>query len=181
MAVLFYIAFMTKNILILLSHPDYEHSVANRALIDAVSDIPGLTVHHLEKSGRNGIFDLDKEMELLRRADLIVWQFPLYWYSCPASLRDWQDQVLSPIVYGPDNFIKNKFVQIAFTAGSRESAFRAGDIIGYTPAEMLRPLQMTVNASGMRYLPPFGVFEARDIPADDLKKASIVYKNLLLK
>lgn len=172
---------MAKNILILLSHPDFEHSVANKALINAVSDIPGLTVHHLEKSERNGIFDLDREKELLRSANLIVWQFPLYWYSCPASLRDWQDQVLSPIVYGSDNFLKDKFVQIAFTAGSRESAFRAKDIIGYTPTEMLRPLQMTVNASGMRYLPPFGVFEARNITADDLKKASIVYKNLLLK
>lgn len=172
---------MQKNILLLLSHPDYEHSVANKTLIDAVSDIPGLTVHHLETECKGGLFDLDQEMELLRKADLIVWQFPLYWYSCPASLRNWQDQVLSPIVYGPDNFLKDKFVQIAFTAGSRESAFRAGDIVGYTPAEMLRPLQMTVNASGMRYLPPFGIFEAREISVDALKKASTVYKNLLLK
>jgi len=172
---------MTKNILILLSHPDYENSVANKVLIDAIKYIPGVFVHHLDSVRKDGFYDLKTETELLRKADIIVWQFPLYWYSCPASLRDWQDQILSPIVYGPDNFIKNKFVQIVFTAGSRESAYQAGGITGYTPSEMLRPLQMTVNASGMHYLPPFSIFEARDIKKEDLEKASLVYRNLLLR
>ena len=49
-----------------------------------------------------GIFDVPSELEALRRCSLLVWQFPLYWYSAPAILRQWQDQVLSAAVYGAD-------------------------------------------------------------------------------
>ena len=108
-------------------------------------------MHHLEKSVRNGIFDLDREKELLRSTNLIVWQFPLYWVQLPASLRDWQDQVLSPIVYGSDNFLKDKFVQIAFTAGSvnRRSRICQGYHRLHAHGDA-RPLQMTVNIPGMQ-------------------------------
>ncbi|MDR1759304.1 MAG: NAD(P)H-dependent oxidoreductase, partial [Fibrobacter sp.] len=109
----------------------------------------------------------------------IVWQFPLYWYSVPSALRDWQDQVLSAIVYGKENFLKGKSVLAAFTAGAAEKTFRAGDLNGFGADEMLRPLQMTVNAAGMRWLPPFGVYGCGTITDTELAEAAVRYKERL--
>jgi len=171
---------MSQSLLLLLAHPNIANSKANNALVNAVKDIPGVTFRHLEAHKKNGLFDLQKETDLLRNAAIIIWQFPLYWYSCPSALRDWQDQVLSPIVYGPDNFLKGKRVQVVFTAGARQTAFRAGDILGFTPDEMLRPLQMTTNAALMQWLPPFTVFGAGEMSAEALEKTCAEYRALVL-
>lgn len=39
--------------------------------------------------------DVQEEQRKLREADLIVFQFPLWWYSLPAMLKGWIDRVFS--------------------------------------------------------------------------------------
>lgn len=39
--------------------------------------------------------DTPYEQALLREHDVIVFQHPLYTYSCPALLKEWLDRVLS--------------------------------------------------------------------------------------
>jgi glutathione-regulated potassium-efflux system ancillary protein KefG len=171
---------MSHSLLLLLAHPDFVNSKANKALVTAVQNLPGVNFHHLDLHRQNGHFDVLSETVSLRKAEIIIWQFPLYWYSCPSALRDWQDQVLSPIVYGPENFLKGKQVLVVFTAGARQTAFRAGDILGFTPDEMLRPLQMTTNAALMQWLPPFTVFGAGEMSAEALEKTCVEYRELVL-
>ena len=37
----------------------------------------------------------DKEHELLEAADRVILQFPFYWYSSPALLKEWEDEVIT--------------------------------------------------------------------------------------
>ncbi len=39
--------------------------------------------------------DIPREQALLREHEVIVFQHPLYTYSCPALLKEWLDRVLS--------------------------------------------------------------------------------------
>ncbi|MDR1759799.1 MAG: NAD(P)H-dependent oxidoreductase, partial [Fibrobacter sp.] len=98
--------------LILLAHPQIANSKANKVLAQAAGALPNAKIFHLDalKTEGGGAFNVPEETEKLRQTDLIVWQFPLYWYSVPSALRDWQDQVLSAIVYGKENFLKGKSV-----------------------------------------------------------------------
>ena len=109
---------MTHQILILLSHPNASNSVFNKYLVDINKKCPDFCFHHLDKNRVNGYFDLEAEKKLLQESKAIVWQFPIYWYNAPSSMRDWQDQVMSPIVYSADNFLKGKPVRVVFTAGA---------------------------------------------------------------
>ena len=37
----------------------------------------------------------DKEHKLLEAADRVILQFPFYWYSSPALLKEWEDEVIA--------------------------------------------------------------------------------------
>ncbi len=42
--------------------------------------------------------DVQRHLQLLQAADLVILQFPLWWFAAPAILKGWLDRVL---VYGP--------------------------------------------------------------------------------
>jgi putative NADPH-quinone reductase len=94
--------------LILLSHPDYANSRANRMLVEAAAALPEVQVAHLEEFYPDGRIDLDLEVARLIAARHIVLQFPVQWYSTPPLLKAWQDAVLTRMFYikaetrGPD-------------------------------------------------------------------------------
>lgn len=149
---------MEKRITIFVSHPNFDNSLCNKHLEKVVLNNDLFRVHHLDKKMEKGYFDLEAEKALLRESDGIVWQFPIYWYNSPASLREWQDQVLSPIVYSSDNFLKGKPVMVVFTAGAGEEQYSHEGLNRYTAEEMLRPFEMTANASGMVWKKPLGFY-----------------------
>ena len=173
---------MTHQILILLSHPNVSNSVFNKYLVDINKNCPDFCFHHLDKNRVNGYFDLDAEKKLLRESKAIVWEFPIYWYNSPASLRDWQDQVMSPIVYSADNFLKGMPVRVVFTAGAAAEHYTHEGLNRYTADEMLIPFEMTANAAGMKWMKPLGLYGCSpDMPKAALEKAAQEYRNSLLE
>lgn len=147
-----------KHTKILLSHPNISNSVMNKHLADILTKKENFSIRHLDKMRENGSFDLEAEKKFIADADTIIWQFPLYWYSCPSSLRDWQDQVMSAIVYSANNILKGKSVQVIFTAGAGKENYCREGLNYYTTDEMLRPLEMTAKAAGMVWKEPIGIF-----------------------
>lgn len=62
-------------------------------------------------------------MDLLKNADKIIFQFPLFWFSTPALLKEWQDRVLTAILYGENKeLLKDKKFQIVTTLGGAQDA-----------------------------------------------------------
>ncbi|RYE35767.1 MAG: NAD(P)H oxidoreductase, partial [Sphingobacteriales bacterium] len=82
------------RVLILFAHPAFEKSRVHRPMVKQVLKLEGITFHDLYESYPDYDIDLDREQELLLRHDVIVFQHPFYWYSCPAILKQWQDLVL---------------------------------------------------------------------------------------
>ena len=173
---------MTHQILILLSHPNASNSVFNKYLVDINKKCPDFCFHHLDKNRVNGYFDLEAEKKLLQESKAIVWQFPIYWYNAPSSLRDWQDQVMSPIVYSANNFLKGKPVRVVFTAGAAAEHYTHEGLNRYTADEMLIPFEMTANAAGMKWMKPLGFYGCGpDMPKAALEKAAQEYERSLLE
>jgi NAD(P)H dehydrogenase (quinone) len=105
--------------------------------------------------------DIQEELDKLLRADLVIFSFPLYWFSMPAIMKGWFDRVLvSGVCYGGKRFydqggLKGKKALLAFTCGGRPHMLVEGGIHGPIN-EMLRPiLRGTLAYTGMTVLPPF--------------------------
>lgn len=86
--------FQASRTLVLLAHPHLDRSRVNAALAAVARESPGVLVHDLYAAYPDGGIDVGREQRLLGEHDLIVLQFPFYWYSVPPFLKQWLDEVL---------------------------------------------------------------------------------------
>jgi NAD(P)H dehydrogenase (quinone) len=105
--------------------------------------------------------DIQAEIEKLKWCDLLIFNFPMYWFSVPAILKGWIDRVfVSGFCYGGKRFydqggLKGKKGLLAFTLGGREHMFGQDKIHGEMQT-MLRPiLRGSMAYVGLSVLPPF--------------------------
>jgi glutathione-regulated potassium-efflux system ancillary protein KefG len=152
-----------KKVLLLCAHPSLERSEVNRELLMASQAIEGITVVDLYREYCTFQIDINREQERLLAHDVIVFMFPLYWYSTPSLLKEWQDLVLEyGFAYGPEGeALKGKLFLCALTAGGAEEAYCAMGYNQYSLRELLRPLEQTANLCGMHFLAPYALYGAR--------------------
>jgi putative NADPH-quinone reductase len=130
---------MTQT-LILLFHPDLERSKANAALQAAARTVPGAVVWDLHARYSDGVIDMiadgEAEARALLKADRIVLQFPIQWYSTPALLKTWQDAVLTRMYYihaaTEGDRLAGTPLMIAATAGNTAAAYGRGGANHFT-------------------------------------------------
>ncbi|WP_036819048.1 NAD(P)H-dependent oxidoreductase, partial [Photobacterium sanctipauli] len=152
-----------KKILILFAHPSPSRSEANLPLFKSSRGLPGVTVVDLYHEYPTLHINIDREQKRLLDHDVIVFMFPMYWYSTPAILKEWQDLVLEyGFAYGKDGTALNgKTFLCALTAGGTQAAYHADGHNNYTVRELLHPIEQTANLIGMHYLAPFVLFDSR--------------------
>lgn len=119
---------------------------------------------HAYRNGTQSV-DIAQEQEKLRWADVLILQFPLWWYSMPAILKGWVDRVYAyGFAYGVgehsdlrwgDRFgegtLAGKRAMVVVTAGGWESHYSARGINGPID-DILFPIN-----HGILYYPGFDV------------------------
>uniref|UniRef100_A0A3B3QA84 Ribosyldihydronicotinamide dehydrogenase [quinone] n=1 Tax=Paramormyrops kingsleyae TaxID=1676925 RepID=A0A3B3QA84_9TELE len=123
--------------------------------------------------------DIKAEHQKVREAQLIIFQFPMYWFSVPAILKGWIDRVLTQgfafslqNMYSNGNF-KDKKVILSFTTGSTEGMFLPDGVHGDINV-VLWPLQSgTLYFCGFQVLPP-QIFWAPGHSPPETQKAMLV-------
>lgn len=152
-------ALRSRRILVLFAHPALHKSRVNRRLVDAVRDLPGITIHELYEAYPDLDIDVSYEQELCERHDLIVMHHPFFWYSTPAILKEWQDLVLEHgWAYGTEGrALEGKLMMSAVTTGGRGEAYQPEEFNRFTIRQFLAPIEQTAALCRMEYLPPFVV------------------------
>jgi glutathione-regulated potassium-efflux system ancillary protein KefG len=152
--------------LVILSHPTLDRSRAHAQLADAIRGVPGVEVRHLEALYPDGRIDVAAEQAAAARADPIVFQFPLYWYSTPPLLKRWQDEVLAfGWSYGPGGTaLRGKTLQVVTTTGGAAETYASGGYNLYPVRELLRPLEVTAHLMGMAFAAPLVLHGVPNIP-----------------
>ncbi|KAL4622915.1 NAD(P)H dehydrogenase quinone 1-like, partial [Arapaima gigas] len=80
--------------------------------------------------------DITEEQHKVKEANLIIFQFPLYWFSMPAILKGWVDRVFTNgFAYTPEKMynegiFKHKKAILSFTTSAYESMCCADGIHG---------------------------------------------------
>ncbi|MCE7535818.1 NAD(P)H-dependent oxidoreductase [Aliivibrio fischeri] len=171
-----------KKVLILFAHPSQHRSEVNVALIKQAKKIEHVTVVDLYHDYPKFNIDIDKEQKQLLDHDVVIFQFPLYWYSTPAILKEWQDMVLEyGFAYGTDgNALKGKTFLCAITAGGKEEAYQTNGYNQFTIRELLHPLEQMASLTHMEYIAPLVLFGARTALEDDrIERHTERFKTLL--
>lgn len=151
---------MRKNkILILFAHPLYEKSHAHKALIKHIPKTENIKFHDLYELYPEFNINIKYEQELLQEYDIIIWQHPMYWYSCPPILKQWIDMVLEyNWAYGSKgDSLRNKLIFQVITTGGKKENYNATGTDRYTIQDLLQPFNQTAKVCKMIYLPPYVV------------------------
>ena len=121
--------------------------------------------------------DVAAEQAVLAAADRIVLQFPMYWYSTPPLLKQWEDDVLAyGWAYGSTGTaLHGKELGIAVSPGAPASSYERAGEARYTVHELMRPLQATSALIGTRFLVPFITAGTLTLSDEDLEKQAESY------
>ena len=157
-------------ILVVFAHPYPGRSRACAALLDAVRGLPALEVRSLYDLYPD--FDVDRaaEQAALERAHLVVWLHPVFWYTVPALMKHWFDEVLvRGFAYGPGGTaLAGKDVLWAMTTGGDDASYAPAGR-HHHPFEAFVPVvEQTARYCGMNWLAPFVVHGAHAVPAESL-------------
>jgi NAD(P)H dehydrogenase (quinone) len=129
--------------------------------------------------------DIRAEQDKLRAADVLVLQFPLWWYSVPAILKGWIDRVFAKgFAYGiadpehpgrtlryGDGPLSGRRAQVITTVGSPAPAMGPRGINGRLDQVLFPLLHGTLFYVGMDVLPPLAVHGADRVSDDDYSTA----------
>jgi glutathione-regulated potassium-efflux system ancillary protein KefG len=147
----------SRRILILFAHPALRKSRINRRLIAEARKLSGITVRDLYEEYPDFMIDVKAEQALLESHDVILFQHPFYWYSCPAILKEWLDLVLEHgFAYGAEGkALEGKWQGSIISTGGPESAYGPGRLVKFSVRELLAPFEQTARLCRMTWLPPF--------------------------
>ena len=132
------------------------------------------------------MIDIDQEQRRLLGHDIIVFQFPLFWSSAPALVKEWLDLVLEPgFAWGAGgDKLAGKKMMLAITAGSPQTAYSKTGVQGADLTDFLLPLHRTFELCQMTLLPPYVLFDAQGLFEPDAtrrQQAHIVGYGRLLR
>ena len=123
-----------------------------------------------------GEADVRRHQDRLREADLLVVQFPLWWYSVPAILKGWIDRVFEsgfafdvpdpetgkPLKYGTGGLVGKRALTIV-TAGDRAATLGPRGISGHIEDVLWPLLHGTFWYTGMDPLRPHLITDANTV------------------
>ncbi|AUG99152.1 glutathione-regulated potassium-efflux system ancillary protein KefG [Pectobacteriaceae bacterium CE70] len=169
------------KILLLFAHPESQDSVANKLLLESAQYLGHVTVHDLYAHYPDFFIDIHHEQQLLREHQIIVFQHPLYTYSCPALLKEWQDRVLCRGFANGigGNALAGKYWRSVVTTGEPLEAYQPGGINRFYMSDVLRPFEMTAAMCHMRWMEPMVIYWARRLPRHVLLSHARLYEKWL--
>ncbi len=103
------------------------------------------------------MIDVEREQELLSAHDVILFQHPFYWYSCPALLKEWMDLVLTHgYAYGEGGrALEGKWHGSVLSTGGAAEAYGVDGYNRFTVRQLLAPFEQTAGLCRMVWMPPF--------------------------
>ena len=143
-----------SNILIVSGHTDISKSRANKLIIaNLKKSFPNAEFNSLIELYPNYQFNIEVEQEKLKKADLIILQFPLFWFSCPSIMRKWfEDVLLHGFAYGTQGkALENKKVIVSFTTGAPRDAYQYGQYENFYISDFLPQFIQLTNLCNMQW------------------------------
>jgi putative NADPH-quinone reductase len=129
--------------------------------------------------------ELETEIKKIEWCELMIWQFPLWWFGLPAALKGWVDRVFAMgRTYGggkiyETGMFRGKRALLSLTTGGPEDAYRKSAFNG-DMAGILRPIQRGVlQFVGFDVLAPQIVYGPVRLTDEQRKEALASYATRL--
>ncbi|GAK87338.1 NAD(P)H oxidoreductase YrkL [Vibrio ponticus] len=146
-----------SKVVVISGHPNLDDSYTNSVILEQLDkQLSDVAISRLDQLYPNYQINVEEEQQALLAADVVVLQFPFYWYSVPALLKKWIDDVFTfNFAYGTHgDKLKGKDFILSFTIGGPAESY---DPLGYNHfsiEQLIQPLQQTAYLAGMNFHKP---------------------------
>ena len=142
--------------LVIHAHPRPSQSLVIKAMQAVFEGDAHTEIRSLYDRYPDFDIHVSSEQQALARADLVVWLAPIHWYSVPALLKHWFDQVLAHgWAFGPGgDALRGKAAWWVASAGGSVADYASGGAHQRPFADFVAPIEQTARFCGMRWLPP---------------------------
>lgn len=142
-----------RNLLIISGHPNLKNSVANKVILaELAKSLPQAEIRLLDELHKNYAFNIQAEQEAVLKADVIVWQFPFYWYAMPALMKKWLDDVFHHgFAHGSTAKIGGKKLLLSITTGAPEEVYQKAGFFKHEMNDYLTAFETTATLCNLDY------------------------------
>ncbi|WP_295731157.1 NAD(P)H-dependent oxidoreductase [uncultured Limosilactobacillus sp.] len=164
---------------ILLFHPHMDQSRVNKALAKAAV-AAGFEVRDMYDLYPDFRIDVAKERQILEKTDRIVFQFPVYWYSSPALVKQYEDAVFTGNwAYNGGQALLNHEWLLAVSPGADQDAYTKDGRVHFTMPDLLHPYQATSILIKTKFMTPFISYNASNMSDEELNLRAQQYVQYL--
>ncbi len=157
--------------LIVVAHPQLAGS-STQAFLKAGADlVPEASWHPVPSQPA-----VTAERAELQAADRIIFQFPLLWYTAPATLTAWLSQVWALSLA---NQLAGKELGVVVTLGRPERDYHSGAPVGVSIDALLTPYVALAHTAKMRWLAPLVVAQFVRMAERERQRLLIRYQQYL--
>ncbi|MGF1740743.1 glutathione-regulated potassium-efflux system ancillary protein KefG [Vibrio profundum] len=169
------------KVLVIYAHPDPDSSIANQTLINNISDLEHVLVHDIYAQYPDFFIDVHHEQQLLLQHDVIVFQHPLYMYSCPSLLKEWFDRVLAKgFAFGEHCALQGKSWRNVITTGGKFLAFDEKGYNKYPLEQILQPFELTAALCKMEWFEPLVLYWSHHVTDVQRERHAQQYREWLI-
>lgn len=143
-----------KNVLIISGHTDLAASVANKTILETLGKrLPEAEIVKLDELYPDFKINVEAEQQRLLRADIIVLQFPVFWYSAPSLLERWMEETFRHgFSHGSTgDKLQGKKLVLSFTTGAPAAMYSREGAMGYDIEEFLPCYKATCRLCRMEF------------------------------
>lgn len=156
-----------KPVYVVAAHPNWRESRVNRRLLQAALATESTEVCDLYARYPDYSIRVPTEQARLQDAQLIVLLHPVQWYSMPALLKLWVDEVLTHgWAYGGGKALQGKDLWLVATTGGPETSYHPQGYNRYFFDAFLPPYEQSAILCGMRFLPPMVLHGAHRVSTE---------------
>ena len=142
------------HLLVVSGHAKIEISTATKTIMEEVKkEFPEAELLYLDQTYPDFKIDIRKERQRVSSADIIVLQYPIQWYSAPAIMKRWLEEVFT-FGFAHDakgGMLNGKKLILSMTSGAPESQYHIGERMGYPMEVYQLPLVQLADLCGLDF------------------------------
>jgi len=166
---------------VLAAHPNLRESRATARMLEAANGLPGVDINDLFATSPDYDIDVPAEQARAQAAQLIVLLHPIQWYSMPALMKLWLDEVLAVgWAYGGGAALQGKDLWLVASTGGSEESFHPQGYNRYFFDAFIPPYEQTAALCGLRFLPPMVLFGAHQASDEEIAAHAAVFRDKLV-
>lgn len=167
--------------LIIVAHPNLSSSKVNKRFVEELEKHPKkYEIRKLYDLYPDEKINVQDEQKNIEKFDIIIFQFPIYWYNCPPLIKKWFDEVLIyGWAYGRNYKLTGKKMALCLSTNGGEDDYQSTGKHKYTLFQLTNSFDSSFNYIRADYRSFYAFYSSQLATPERLENGAKEYLNFI--